>query len=108
VSSVRTDLVFLSPPWGGPSYVQQKLLSFSQESIDGLEGVEIIKRALIMTNNVVCFLPRNTDFFDVLKKCKTTFKVCTLTLLKSQLFLHSLSGRFIDLTIATKPAQCTF
>lgn len=52
------DLVFISPPWGGTSY--------SKDLVYDLDHIkpnfrEILRKALLLANNVVLFLPRNTN-----------------------------------------------
>ncbi|KAG7235251.1 hypothetical protein INR49_002883, partial [Caranx melampygus] len=44
-SRLRGDVVFLSPPWGGPDYLT----------------AEIFHRAKLISDNIVYFLPRNAD-----------------------------------------------
>jgi len=61
------DVIFISPPWGGPEY--QKSSSFDIEKGiqvhtddgDTIDGVELFNIAANVTDNVVYFLPRNTN-----------------------------------------------
>ncbi|CAG5114139.1 Oidioi.mRNA.OKI2018_I69.chr2.g8207.t2.cds [Oikopleura dioica] len=56
---LRPDVVFLSPPWGGPAYLDQKM--FDLENMGGLDGVEIFDAAKKITDNIAYFVPRNTN-----------------------------------------------
>jgi len=55
------DVVFLSPPWGGPAYSQEErfLLEFIQ--VGAFSGVELFEIASKVTQNIGYFVPRNTD-----------------------------------------------
>ncbi|XP_076685428.1 trimethylguanosine synthase 1 isoform X2 [Andrena cerasifolii] len=54
------DVVFLSPPWGGPEYVKEE--TFDLNSImQPVGGVNIFKLAKGITEHVAYFLPRNVD-----------------------------------------------
>ncbi|KAK0500293.1 Tgs1 protein [Armillaria luteobubalina] len=71
------DIVFLSPPWGGPSYLagtpspikmggasQDQLTeypSYSLSSIQPIHGADLFRLTRQMTPNVAYYLPRNTD-----------------------------------------------
>eukprot|EP00826_Nyctotherus_ovalis_P042780 TRINITY_DN4453_c0_g1_i2.p1 TRINITY_DN4453_c0_g1~~TRINITY_DN4453_c0_g1_i2.p1 ORF type:complete len:372 (-),score=113.57 TRINITY_DN4453_c0_g1_i2:461-1576(-) len=52
------DLVFISPPWGGISYSKDLVYDLNQIKPNFRE---ILRKALLLANNVVLFLPRNTD-----------------------------------------------
>ena len=65
--SLQADVVFLSPPWGGPAYSQSGTFDVRQE-IDSLgqnlsELVQTASCALRepASKAVACFLPRNSD-----------------------------------------------
>lgn len=59
---LKPDLIFLSPPWGGPNYYTENE-SFKLENmyVGKLNGFEILEKALEITPNVIYFLPKNTD-----------------------------------------------
>ena len=66
-SLLQADIVFLSPPWGGPAYSQSGLFDVSK-SIGGLgqnlgQLLQTASAALKQSarQNIACFLPRNTD-----------------------------------------------
>ncbi|TKR62575.1 hypothetical protein L596_026509 [Steinernema carpocapsae] len=51
------DAVFLSPPWGGPSYLNKREFDITT-MVPG--GVEIFEAAQELSPNIAYFLPRNT------------------------------------------------
>ena len=54
------DVVFLSPPWGGPEY--QHAAEFDVSTMmGGLDGAEILRQALRIAPSVCYFLPKNTS-----------------------------------------------
>ncbi|XP_031825891.1 trimethylguanosine synthase 1 isoform X2 [Nomia melanderi] len=54
------DVVFLSPPWGGPSYAKNETFDLNNvmQPIGGTKVFEIAKE---ITDHVAYFLPRNVD-----------------------------------------------
>ncbi|ESO02487.1 hypothetical protein HELRODRAFT_65292, partial [Helobdella robusta] len=61
--TLKADVVFLSPPWGGPSYLDAKL--FDIKTMMSPNGFEIWEKTKLITRNVAFFLPRNTDVEQV-------------------------------------------
>lgn len=81
------DVVFLSPPWGGPSYLtapssptkaqaapatdpdapetDETYAEFGLASIRPVHGTELFKIARGITQNVAYFLPRNTSLDEI-------------------------------------------
>lgn len=57
------DAVFLSPPWGGPSYVKAKEFDIERDLC--FNGVEIYRVAREISPNICYFLPRNTSVKQV-------------------------------------------
>jgi trimethylguanosine synthase len=56
---LRADVVFLSPPWGGPGY--QSAAEFDVATMmGGLDGFELLRLALAISPHVAYYLPRNT------------------------------------------------
>lgn len=71
------DVVFLSPPWGGPSYLagtpspikiggasqdqSTEYPSYPLASIQPIHGADLFRLTRQMTPNVAYYLPRNTD-----------------------------------------------
>ncbi|KAH0553888.1 trimethylguanosine synthase [Cotesia glomerata] len=57
---LTADVVFLSPPWGGPKYAQDD--TFNLDNILSPHGgAKLFNTAQIITNNISYFLPRNID-----------------------------------------------
>ncbi|NWI35585.1 TGS1 synthase, partial [Picathartes gymnocephalus] len=57
-AGLRADVVFLSPPWGGPDYASAEI--FDIQSMICPDGYPFQ-----ITNNIVYFLPRNADINQV-------------------------------------------
>ncbi|KAM3838727.1 trimethylguanosine synthase isoform 1-T1 [Vipera latastei] len=62
-SSLKADVVFLSPPWGGPEYAAAEI--FDIQTMISPDGFEIFNLSQKITNNIVYFLPRNADIDQV-------------------------------------------
>ena len=61
---VHADVVFLSPPWGGPEY--QSAPTFDMVTMMGeLDGAAILEHALRLAPTVAYFLPKNTDIVQI-------------------------------------------
>ncbi|KAG8034799.1 hypothetical protein G9C98_007875 [Cotesia typhae] len=57
---LAADVVFLSPPWGGPKYAHDD--TFNLDNILSPHGgAELFNTAQQITNNISYFLPRNID-----------------------------------------------
>ncbi|KAJ3170827.1 Trimethylguanosine synthase [Geranomyces variabilis] len=56
---LRADVVFLSPPWGGPKYLKAEVFDF--HTMLPLDGAEMFARASAVTRNVCLYMPRNSD-----------------------------------------------
>lgn len=80
--SRRIDVIFLSPPWGGPSYltdaqngeggttlntdyVTQSAPEYSLASIRPIHGKQLFKLARRLTRNIAYYLPRNVSLEEV-------------------------------------------
>ncbi|XP_069126871.1 trimethylguanosine synthase-like isoform X2 [Argopecten irradians] len=57
---VKADVVFLSPPWGGPDYLNEEV--FDLETMMDLKASDIFEVSQKITNNIAFFVPRNSDF----------------------------------------------
>lgn len=58
--SLRADVVFLSPPWGGPNYADATTFDIVT-MMGGLDGAAVLRAALDVAPNVAYFLPKNAD-----------------------------------------------
>ncbi|XP_062044470.1 trimethylguanosine synthase isoform X2 [Lepus europaeus] len=60
---LKADVVFLSPPWGGPDYATAE--TFDIRTMMSPDGFEIFRLSQQITNNIIYFLPRNADIDQV-------------------------------------------
>ncbi|XP_037459231.1 trimethylguanosine synthase-like [Triticum dicoccoides] len=60
---LKADLVFLSPPWGGPSYNQTPV--YTLDMLKPKDGHAIFQAAQKIAPNIIMFLPRNVDISQV-------------------------------------------
>ncbi|KAK6156867.1 hypothetical protein DH2020_011115 [Rehmannia glutinosa] len=56
---LKGDVVFLSPPWGGPSYKAKE--NFTLDLLKPKDGYSLFKVAQAITPNIIMYLPRNID-----------------------------------------------
>jgi len=54
-SSLIADAIFLSPPWGGPEYLQE-----AKYDLQKMDGFKVFTAASKITSNIAFFVPRNT------------------------------------------------
>ena len=78
---VQADVIFLSPPWGGPAYSQGDKFDVSKE-IGSLQQnmLQLLQTASTALKDpssqaVACFLPRNTDL-HVLSQTQKSQRPC--------------------------------
>ena len=64
---LRADAVFLSPPWGGPEYLNAD--SFSIESMP-ISGKEIYEAAKTISDDIAFYVPRNVNADEMLELAK--------------------------------------
>ncbi|ETN57766.1 prip interacting protein, pimt [Anopheles darlingi] len=57
---LKADTVFLSPPWGGPSYMKDEVYDLEQ-SLLPVPASDLMRAAQQVSNNVVLYLPRNSN-----------------------------------------------
>jgi len=62
------DVVFLSPPWGGPGYSTAKV--FDLQTMITLDGVQIFEVAHQVTENIVFYVPKNVNVHQVVSLAK--------------------------------------
>ncbi|XP_015693476.1 trimethylguanosine synthase-like [Oryza brachyantha] len=60
---LKADLVFLSPPWGGPSYSQAQV--YTLDMLKPKDGYATFQAAQEISPNIIMFLPRNVDISQV-------------------------------------------
>ncbi|CAN6208422.1 unnamed protein product [Urochloa humidicola] len=61
--SLKADLVFLSPPWGGPSYIQAPI--YTLDMLKPKDGYVTFQAAQKIAPSVIMFLPRTVDISQV-------------------------------------------
>ena len=77
----KIDVIFLSPPWGGPSYLDGSTPAlkgsnddldstyghhpYSLASIEPIHGAELFRLSRKITKNIAYYLPRNTRMEEV-------------------------------------------
>ncbi|XP_009107768.1 trimethylguanosine synthase isoform X1 [Brassica rapa] len=57
--SLKGDVLFLSPPWGGPMY--NKVETYTLDMLQPKDGYKLFQIAQTITPNIIMFLPRNVD-----------------------------------------------
>lgn len=60
----KIDIAFASPPWGGPDYSAEEVFDL-QKSLYPLSLEELLKGLFKISNNVILFLPRNSDINQI-------------------------------------------
>ncbi|KAI0248771.1 Tgs1 protein [Lactifluus subvellereus] len=63
VPARKIDIVFLSPPWGGPEYLSGPEYSLAQTQPE--PATELFRLARLLTPNVAFYVPRNTALEDI-------------------------------------------
>lgn len=58
--TLQADVVFLSPPWGGPTVNHQSVFR-----LDTINGQSIFKAAQRVSPNIIYYLPRHTSITDL-------------------------------------------
>lgn len=71
----EVDMIFLSPPWGGPEYRNAETFDLSTVWVSGVTLIHVLNIALKMCRNVAFFLPRNTDLQSLAADVRVPFKV---------------------------------
>jgi trimethylguanosine synthase len=82
---LKADVIFLSPPWGGPDYLKKKVCSvecyetelfiihlfpskvFNLGDLAAMNGRELYRVAKKVSTNLVMYMPRNTNTQQVCK-----------------------------------------
>lgn len=65
-SSLKADVVFLSPPWGGPQYLKADVYDI-ELSLLPLPASELMAVTRQITSNIAVYLPRNTNTLQLAK-----------------------------------------
>jgi len=62
---LKADVVFLSPPWGGPQYLGEEV--FDIDKMMTPNGFEIFRLAEQISSNIAYFIPRNSNINQVIE-----------------------------------------
>ena len=73
-SVFKADVVFLSPPWGGPNYISAEIFDI-EKMIKPVDGRTMFNLASEITQNIAFFLPRNVDIEQVASLVRAGEKV---------------------------------
>ncbi|KAJ2846811.1 Trimethylguanosine synthase [Coemansia erecta] len=65
--SLVADVVYMSPPWGGPEYLDAE--KFDLQNMPFHSGKEWLDRARLISPNIAYFLPRNCDVGQIFNLC---------------------------------------
>ncbi|XP_053684092.1 trimethylguanosine synthase [Sabethes cyaneus] len=57
---LRADVVYLSPPWGGPSYMKDEVYDL-ESSLIPVPASELMRKARQVSRNIAIYLPRNSN-----------------------------------------------
>ncbi|XP_037049141.1 trimethylguanosine synthase isoform X2 [Bradysia coprophila] len=60
VDSLKADVIFLSPPWGGPQYLKNDVYDV-ETSLAPTSASNLIEMSRKITSNIVIYLPRNSN-----------------------------------------------
>ena len=63
-NKLKADRVFLSPPWGGPSYVNNVIYDL-EEYLQPVPLSKLLTAAKNISDSIALFLPRNSDTYAV-------------------------------------------
>jgi len=72
--TLKADVIFLSPPWGGPSYISSDIFDITT-MIKPVSGNIMYNVASQITPNIAFFLPRNVDIEQIAALSKPGEKV---------------------------------
>ena len=64
IPHLKADVVFLSPPWGGPNYTSAEV--FNIKTMIALDGFKVFQETKSVTENIAYFMPRNADVQQLL------------------------------------------
>ncbi|XP_025421482.1 trimethylguanosine synthase-like [Sipha flava] len=93
--TLKADVVFLSPPWGGPelmNFEEYKLSNVMPEN-GGIQNILSLARKI--TSNIALHLPKNTNIFDCINSTDDDFVEVQQNVLNSR--YNSLTVYFSEL-----------
>lgn len=60
VDGLKADVVFLSPPWGGPEYMRNEIYDL-EESLQPVAASKLMEETRKITKSIAVYLPRNSN-----------------------------------------------
>ncbi|CAB4405483.1 unnamed protein product [Rhizophagus irregularis] len=73
VPRLKADVVFLSPPWGGPSYRRSKV--YDIKTMISVDGERLFRESSKITKNIVYYVPKSINFNQMQMLCEPD-KIC--------------------------------
>ncbi|XP_060836448.1 trimethylguanosine synthase-like [Rhopalosiphum padi] len=74
--TIKADVLFMSPPWGGPGYAINKVYSLKSMCHSHFGGgFDIFKLAKTVAPNIAFHMPKNTDISECLRLAQDFGKV---------------------------------
>ncbi|CAI2191791.1 15745_t:CDS:2 [Funneliformis geosporum] len=67
IPNLKADVVFLSPPWGGPSYLKSK--GYDIKTMILVDGEKLFREARKITKNIAYYVPKSINFDQMSKLC---------------------------------------
>ncbi|XP_011505771.1 PREDICTED: uncharacterized protein LOC105368457 [Ceratosolen solmsi marchali] len=64
VDKLIGDVVFLSPPWGGPSYINNNVYDI-RNIMSPIGGLKLLEISKIISNNIAFYLPKNINILEL-------------------------------------------
>ncbi|CAO1433558.1 unnamed protein product [Diamesa hyperborea] len=61
VDGLKANVVFLSPPWGGPEYMKKEVIYDLEESLLPVAASKLMSETRKITDNIALYLPRNSN-----------------------------------------------
>ncbi|XP_045479805.1 trimethylguanosine synthase-like [Harmonia axyridis] len=61
---LKADAVFLSPPWGGPSYLKERVYDL-EKTLKPVPFSTLINACMNISPNIAVYLPKNVDTYDM-------------------------------------------
>ena len=61
VEGLKADVVFLSPPWGGPNYMQKDTVYDLENFLQPVAASKLLQETRKITKNIAIYLPRNSN-----------------------------------------------
>lgn len=63
-NAIKADVVFLSPPWGGPTYLKSKTYELDEVLLP-VPVTQLLNCARTISKNIALYLPRNSNVHPV-------------------------------------------